>query len=83
MGCHRLPIGLFEPFSALSRLRWAALGCDRSAPQLLHETLPPLKTGTDTLSAEGLWIACRAREGFILIGNRRLGRERGWVTCPR
>ena len=53
------------------------------APQLLHEMLPQLKTCIDTLSADDLWIAFRAREGFILNGNGRLGRERGWVTCPR
>jgi preprotein translocase subunit Sec63 len=32
VGCYRLPIGLFEPFSALSDLRPVATGCARSAP---------------------------------------------------
>jgi hypothetical protein len=32
MGCHRLPIGLFERFSALSHLRPVATGCARLAP---------------------------------------------------
>jgi len=36
--------GLLWAVSGLERLRWAALGCDRSAPQLLHEMLPVLKT---------------------------------------
>jgi hypothetical protein len=75
--------GLLSAVSGLERLRWAALGCDRSAPQLLHEMLPQLKTSMDTLSADDLWIACREREDFILNGNGRLGRERGWVTCTR
>jgi len=69
--------GLPYAVSGLECLRWVALGCDRSAPQLLHEMLPQLKTCIDTLSADDLWIAFRAREGFILNGNGRLGRERG------
>jgi hypothetical protein len=32
VGCHRLPIRLFEPFSALSHLRPVATGCARLAP---------------------------------------------------
>jgi len=32
VGCHRLPIGSFEPFSALSHLRPVATGCARLAP---------------------------------------------------
>ncbi len=63
-----------------------AVGCAGLRPlcsTTLHEMLPQLKTCIDTLSADDLWIAFRAREGFILNGNGRLGRERGWVTCPR
>jgi len=36
LGCHRLPIGLFEPFSALFDLRTVATGCARLAPLMLH-----------------------------------------------
>jgi hypothetical protein len=36
VGCHPLPIGLFEPFSGLSHLRPVATGCARSAPSTLH-----------------------------------------------
>jgi hypothetical protein len=32
MGCRRLRIGSFEPFSSLSHLPPAATGCARSAP---------------------------------------------------
>jgi hypothetical protein len=32
VGCHRLPVGLFEPFSAPSHLRPVATGCARLAP---------------------------------------------------
>jgi hypothetical protein len=46
--------GLLSAVSGLERLRWAALGCDRSAPQLLHERLPQLKTSIGTLSTHGL-----------------------------
>jgi len=41
--------GLLSAVSGLERLRWVAMGCDRSAPQLLHEMLPQLKTCIDTL----------------------------------
>src|SRR4051812_46646069 len=34
--CHRLRIGLFEPFSASSHLPPVATGCARLAPQMLH-----------------------------------------------
>jgi hypothetical protein len=32
VGCHWLPIGLFEPFSPASHLRPVATGCARWAP---------------------------------------------------
>jgi hypothetical protein len=32
VGCDRLRIGLFQPFSALSHLRPVATGCARWAP---------------------------------------------------
>jgi hypothetical protein len=32
VGCHRLPIGLFEPFSSASHLPPVATGCARWAP---------------------------------------------------
>jgi len=32
VGCHRLPIGLFEPFARLLDLRPVATGCARLAP---------------------------------------------------
>src|SRR5436190_1427497 len=35
VGCHRLPIGLFGPFSVLPYLRPVATGCARLAPQTL------------------------------------------------
>src|SRR6266496_202447 len=36
LGCHRLPIGLFGPFSVLPYLRPVATGCAPLAPQTLH-----------------------------------------------
>jgi hypothetical protein len=57
--------GLVSAILGLECLRWAALGCDRSAPQLLHEMLPQLKTCID---ARYRRTASGTREGFILSG---------------
>ena len=40
----RSHFGLFLRFWGLGMLRWTAIGCDRSAPQLLHHMLSDMKT---------------------------------------
>src|SRR6266540_6819350 len=62
--------GLLWAVSGLERLRWAALGCDRSAPQLLHEMLPVLKTSMTRFPRDRLRI--------VLARERSLHTLRRW-----
>ncbi len=62
--------GLLWAVSGLERLPWAALGCDRSAPQLLHEMLPVLKTSMTRFPRDRLRI--------VLARERSLHTLRRW-----
>jgi hypothetical protein len=61
--------GLIAAPSGTERLRWAALGCDRSAPQLLHERLPGLKTVAVRFGRPSDSVSAREGFGFILHGD--------------
>ena len=43
VGCHRLPIGLFEPFSGQSHLLPVATATEQAAVEALERALEPLR----------------------------------------
>jgi hypothetical protein len=57
VGCHRLPIGLFEPFSGRSRLRPVATGAPAgpiNAPSIRRESLMAKGFGRPAICASSV-----------------------------
>jgi hypothetical protein len=76
VGCHRLRIGLFEPFSAVSHLPPVATGCARWAPQMLH----PSPWIADGQTGFGRPAMCASSVQSFSLERGSLGQRRGLVA---